>query len=104
MIRRPPRSTLFPYTTLFRSAPPVRTVIGPSLPVVDPACQDPKQLDIHIPTVLEYRRYEKTSHTGRAAGVNTRGLDLGCREPLRREGFPRDLCGRDRARGRVHQG
>src|SRR5438093_6403083 len=25
MIRRPPRSTLFPYTTLFRSAPPGRT-------------------------------------------------------------------------------
>src|SRR3712207_6881107 len=24
MIRRPPRSTLFPYTTLFRSASPVR--------------------------------------------------------------------------------
>src|SRR5260370_33753285 len=24
MIRRPPRSTLFPYTTLFRSAPPPR--------------------------------------------------------------------------------
>src|SRR2546422_6496002 len=24
MIRRPPRSTLFPYTTLFRSGPPVR--------------------------------------------------------------------------------
>src|SRR2546427_6983521 len=24
MIRRPPRSTLFPYTTLFRSAPPLR--------------------------------------------------------------------------------
>src|SRR5688572_31253127 len=26
MIRRPPRSTLFPYTTLFRSAVPVRGV------------------------------------------------------------------------------
>src|SRR2546429_5220444 len=25
MIRRPPRSTLFPYTTLFRSIPPVDT-------------------------------------------------------------------------------
>src|SRR5260221_10323006 len=25
MIRRPPRSTLFPYTTLFRSSPPVAT-------------------------------------------------------------------------------
>src|SRR2546430_13430060 len=30
MIRRPPRSTLFPYTTLFRSEPhPVRQVISP---------------------------------------------------------------------------
>src|SRR5262245_62973995 len=25
MIRRPPRSTLFPYTTLFRSPPPARS-------------------------------------------------------------------------------
>src|SRR2546425_6664190 len=31
MIRRPPRSTLFPYTTLFRS--PVRDVIEPGAPV-----------------------------------------------------------------------
>src|SRR5256886_8731462 len=29
MIRRPPRSTLFPYTTLFRSSPPRRTASGP---------------------------------------------------------------------------
>src|SRR3712207_9085268 len=29
MIRRPPRSTLFPYTTLFRSAPRVRERVGP---------------------------------------------------------------------------
>src|SRR3712207_7112020 len=28
MIRRPPRSTLFPYTTLFRSAPVVRRITG----------------------------------------------------------------------------
>src|SRR5256886_14875921 len=27
MIRRPPRSTLFPYTTLFRSLPPVAFVV-----------------------------------------------------------------------------
>src|SRR5258708_29256839 len=40
MIRRPPRSTLFPYTTLFRSRtrlhesrpPPLRRVLGPHLP------------------------------------------------------------------------
>src|SRR3712207_8542844 len=28
MIRRPPRSTLFPYTTLFRSAEPGRVLLG----------------------------------------------------------------------------
>src|SRR2546430_13068477 len=28
MIRRPPRSTLFPYTTLFRSVKPLGTVVG----------------------------------------------------------------------------
>src|SRR3712207_9202586 len=28
MIRRPPRSTLFPYTTLFRSGQPPRTAAG----------------------------------------------------------------------------
>src|SRR2546428_9456241 len=28
MIRRPPRSTLFPYTTLFRSTPDVGRVVG----------------------------------------------------------------------------
>src|SRR2546430_8103737 len=34
MIRRPPRSTLFPYTTLFRSA-------GPAQSAVPGACADP---------------------------------------------------------------
>src|SRR5260370_26901722 len=32
MIRRPPRSTLFPYTTLFRSMPSSVTVIASSSP------------------------------------------------------------------------
>src|SRR2546430_11573094 len=31
MIRRPPRSTLFPYTTLFRSTPPERIPSGAKL-------------------------------------------------------------------------
>src|SRR2546430_12373282 len=35
MIRRPPRSTLFPYTTLFRSVP-VASAGPPSGPVVTP--------------------------------------------------------------------
>src|SRR2546425_6806345 len=44
MIRRPPRSTLFPYTTLFRSARSACTSArGLSLPrlVCYPACADP---------------------------------------------------------------
>src|SRR2546421_9171450 len=32
MIRRPPRSTLFPYTTLFRSRAHVRTALCPPRP------------------------------------------------------------------------
>src|SRR2546430_12679872 len=32
MIRRPPRSTLFPYTTLFRSWPRPRARVRPTLP------------------------------------------------------------------------
>src|SRR5260221_9720929 len=32
MIRRPPRSTLFPYTTLFRSASPAPPIRGPRAP------------------------------------------------------------------------
>src|SRR5258708_30951860 len=32
MIRRPPRSTLFPYTTLFRSFPRIQPGIGHPLP------------------------------------------------------------------------
>src|SRR2546422_10420397 len=41
MIRRPPRSTLFPYTTLFRSQPPARpgglqgSPLGPEDELVD---------------------------------------------------------------------
>src|SRR5438874_9605096 len=41
MIRRPPRSTLFPYTTLFRS-------LGPA-----------NQLEEHAPLVLDHRRVRR---------------------------------------------
>src|SRR5690625_6841665 len=32
LVRRPPRSTLFPYTTLFRSSPPLRRPAPRELP------------------------------------------------------------------------
>src|SRR3712207_8930335 len=36
MIRRPPRSTLFPYTTLFRSLRPVEALVGPAVGALAP--------------------------------------------------------------------
>src|SRR2546427_7929636 len=39
MIRRPPRSTLFPYTTLFRSPDPARR------PLLSPAAHQQRQAD-----------------------------------------------------------
>src|SRR2546422_10356940 len=42
MIRRPPRSTLFPYTTLFRSQQPTNTVAGGAIsPAVQLSALDP---------------------------------------------------------------
>src|SRR6266513_5436845 len=40
MIRRPPRSTLFPYTTLFRSRLPVESPHSPAFPVLGMDVQD----------------------------------------------------------------
>src|SRR5258708_24217709 len=57
MIRRPPRSTLFPYTTLFRSHPPPRSdsrIQPRRLPASPPGAKD------RSPEV-EYRSEEHTS-------------------------------------------
>src|SRR2546423_8941771 len=40
MIRRPPRSTLFPYTTLFRSASTARPLIATDVPGCREVCID----------------------------------------------------------------
>src|SRR5690554_6716938 len=49
MIRRPPRSTLFPYTTLFRSLFLDITPDGTALP-----CHSARQLPIEFPNVQEH--------------------------------------------------
>src|SRR5207237_6081151 len=51
MIRRPPRSTLFPYTTLFRSAQRVYVIV----------CQAMKGIYRLRPTGIEKRSEEHTS-------------------------------------------
>src|SRR3712207_9008180 len=71
MIRRPPRSTLFPYTTLFRSAPA------------------PEPADVHTHALLRPRVAAHPRHPGRLRGGRRRG---------RRHGWALDR-GRRRAPG-----
>src|SRR5688572_32695626 len=52
MIRRPPRSTLFPYTTLFRSGD------APTAKVLSPADEHAR---FHVPPGFETRSEEHTS-------------------------------------------
>src|SRR5256885_11010164 len=59
MIRRPPRSTLFPYTTLFRSRIQVQVV---DLPNEFPAVLDmPESLALQLVAEALKRRSEKSS-------------------------------------------
>src|SRR2546422_9508074 len=83
MIRRPPRSTLFPYTTLFRSQ--------------GDACADPAQLERRLDRAVAAAHYD---HALLPVGVRLH-------EEVRhvREIFPRDAerVGRLEVAGREHQ-
>src|SRR5258708_25951140 len=62
MIRRPPRSTLFPYTTLFRSASQLRIVVLVELKLESlerATCQDRKKFTC----ALEQGRLRSEEHT-----------------------------------------
>src|SRR5260370_21977555 len=52
MIRRPPRSTLFPYTTLFRSPIRCRRGSAPPAPVCQPAWTDRKSTRLKLQSHL----------------------------------------------------
>src|SRR3989441_12979414 len=92
MIRRPPRSTLFPYTTLFRSLKPdaVRLAVvsaphhraGTGLPA---KCTEPGGVEVSW-TVLS-RRPRRRHHGHRGDDLDETGL----REPLRSEEHTSEL-------------
>src|SRR3712207_7992813 len=61
MIRRPPRSTLFPYTTLFRSAAGQRHVLQPHLPAGDELpVLDPREH--HLPELERAALLDRLGH------------------------------------------
>src|SRR3712207_8081569 len=75
MIRRPPRSTLFPYTTLFRSCDPEVRHLRPAL-AVD---QDVLRLHVAVDQPLRVRRGQRT------ADLDAVGDRLGHRQPRSEE-------------------
>src|SRR2546427_10338262 len=75
MIRRPPRSTLFPYTTLFRSLPGLPTRIK----VAEQCANDPQPEYVLIPDVEE----EPDDGCGRIAWCRAHGTRSVLKIPLR---------------------
>src|SRR5256885_3730647 len=68
MIRRPPRSTLFPYTTLFRSSGQRHPLLLPHREGLDASRREPVKLDLREPffdapgsLLLRHRSEEHTS-------------------------------------------
>src|SRR5690349_23977317 len=63
MIRRPPRSTLFPYTTLFRSQPPVitQTVARPAFPAASTSQRESPTMTASSVPAFSRRSEEHTS-------------------------------------------
>src|SRR5687768_17856326 len=76
MIRRPPRSTLFPYTTLFRS----QDVVGAFLhddAVAAHFLRQPGQRDLHAVVHLEHRAIDVgTDVEGRRDGQDRKSTRL----------------------------
>src|SRR5256885_11840308 len=64
MIRRPPRSTLFPYTTLFRSQDPAGVVVAPGDRIGDPGERVGSDVvDPGIPVVADSITGRSEEHT-----------------------------------------
>src|SRR3712207_7522090 len=77
MIRRPPRSTLFPYTTLFRSKPGLQAFFDKDLP---PTVQGGQRLSTmtsgqgRFPVAPSKYRFEQRGQSGRRSEEHTSEL------------------------------
>src|SRR5256714_14487944 len=73
MIRRPPRSTLFPYTTLFRSREQLHPVGGPVLELVEPVITGGDQIRQPDTSDLSEGQFPGPVAVGRKVLVQQRG-------------------------------
>src|SRR6266487_230783 len=84
MIRRPPRSTLFPYTTLFRSPPPpeqgLRVPAGHlgdgDLPGHDPDCDPPPRQQVALSDTLYRASSNGVTTTPYARSLRRKGSTM----------------------------
>src|SRR6266480_5068951 len=85
MIRRPPRSTLFPYTTLFRSLPQPPPATPANVPMQTPlqlqrSEEHTSELQSHVNLVcrllLEKKKIDPSQDRGRSARCGYRGGGL----------------------------
>src|SRR2546421_5207091 len=86
MIRRPPRSTLFPYTTLFRSITSSGRIVWPSVMV--PSCHIQvcvRGFSFSWKTVMRWAAYRSEEHTSELQSRS----DLVCRLLLEKKKFLR---------------
>src|SRR5689334_23762974 len=74
MIRRPPRSTLFPYTTLFRSDPAVRVVPPHGLCLEEVGYPPPEQLAARAAATRTVRAAPRLPLAGQHPGTE---VDVG---------------------------
>src|SRR2546427_4044259 len=95
MIRRPPRSTLFPYTTLFRSRPAADDVPAHAEHRVDQD-QEADGLEIGVAAPLEGDRIQETQD-------DTGGKDDSRGAPSARTGQRAPGVGRGRSRYRTRR-
>src|SRR5688572_31332044 len=94
MIRRPPRSTLFPYTTLFRSDPKEAFPVFLAEQIMPVEGQPSRRAPKHVPTVAMRRRrpglpfYRSEEHTSELQSQS----NLVCRLLLEKKKRPQTSC------------
>src|SRR2546430_17523761 len=84
MIRRPPRSTLFPYTTLFRSLSTPYIVIGSMIEPLSPVAEAIPEQAICREALLEKYAKDKEQTIGDVRARVARALAAAEREDVRR--------------------
>src|SRR2546422_10875054 len=107
MIRRPPRSTLFPYTTLFRSHGPIVEIaadLGGDEHALADSRQGLAQQLLRVPVPVHVRRIEEVAPqvVGAAHGAQRLGIvgrTVGVAEPVAADGPRTEADGADREAG-----